>query len=64
MVVSLEEAVASEPSNGSTKVISVESNEMIAFGIIYLRKEYFGLSVVLSFGPLFVPGLSAVLFAD
>ena len=64
VVVSLEEAVASEPSNGSAKVISVESKEMVAFGNVNLRKEYFGLSVVLGVGPLLVPGLNAVLLAD
>ena len=52
---SLEETVAIKPSNGSAKVVSVKSEEMVAFGNIYLRKEYFGLSVVLSVGPLMVP---------
>ena len=61
---SLEEAVASKPSDGSAKVVSVESEEMVAFGNIYLREEYFCLSVVLSFGPLKVPRFKAVLFAD
>ena len=61
---SLEEAVASEPTNGSAKVPSVESEKMIAFGNIYLREEYFGLSIVLSPGPLKVPGFEAVLLAD
>ena len=61
---SLEETVASEPSDGSAKVVPVESEEMIAFGYIYLREEYFCLSVVLSPGPLKVPGFKAVLFAD
>ena len=61
---SLKETVASEPSDGSAKVISVESEEVIAFGNIYLREEYFCLSVVLSFGPLKVPRFKAVLFAD
>ena len=61
---SLEKTMASEPSNGSTKVISIESEEMVAFGNIYLRKEDFGLSVVLGFGPLKVPGFEALLFAD
>ena len=60
----VEKAVASKPSNGSAKVISFESEEMIAFGNIYFRKENFGLSVVLSPGPLKVPGFEAVLFAD
>jgi hypothetical protein len=53
--VSLEKAVTSEPSHGSTKVIPAKSKEMVAFGNIYLREEYFGLSVVLSVGPLMVP---------
>ena len=61
---SLEKTMASEPSNGSTKVISIESKEMVAFGSIYLRKEDFSLSVVLGFGPLKVPGFEAMLFAD
>ena len=61
---SLEEAVASKPTNGSAKVNSVESEKMIAFGNIYLREEYFGLSIVLSLGPLKVPRFKAVLFAD
>ena len=52
---SLEKAVTSEPSHGSTKVIPAKSKEMVAFGNIYLREEYFGLSVVLSVGPLMVP---------
>ena len=49
---SLEETVASEPSDGSAKVFSVKSEEMVAFGNIYLREEYFGLPVVLVVGPL------------
>ena len=61
---SLEETVASKPANGSAKVNSVESEEMIAFGNIYFGKENFGLSVVLSPGPLKVPGFKAVLLAD
>ena len=52
---SLEEAVASKPTNGSAKVSSFESEEMVAFGNIYLREEYFGVSVVLSVGPVMVP---------
>ena len=59
---SLEKAVASKPSNGSAKVISFESEEMVAFGNIYLREEYFGLSVVLGVGPLLVPRFETVLF--
>ena len=61
---SLEEIVASKPADGSATVDSVESEEMIAFGNIYFRKENFGLSVVLSPGPLKVPGFKAVLLAD
>ena len=61
---SLKKTVASKPSNGSAKVISIESEEMVAFGNIYLRKEDFGLSVVLRFGPLKVPRFEAMLFAD
>ena len=61
---SLKKTMASEPSNGSTKVISIESKEMVAFGSIYLRKEDFSLSVVLGFGPLKVPGFEAMLFTD
>ena len=57
---SLEEAVASKPTNGSAKVNSVESEKMIAFGNIYLREEYFGLSIVLSPGPLKVPRFKTV----
>jgi hypothetical protein len=37
---------------------------MIAFGNIYLRKEDFGLSVVMRLGPLKVPRFEAMLFAD
>ena len=61
---SLKKAVASKPPNGSTKVITVESEEMVAFGNVYLREEYFGLSVVLRLGPLEVPRFEAMLFAD
>ena len=61
---SLEKTVASKPSNGSAKVVTFESEEMVAFGSIYLRKEDFGLSVVLSLGPLKVPRFVAMLFAD
>ena len=61
---SLKKTMASEPSNGSTKVISIESEEMVAFGNIYLRKEDFGLSVVLRLGPLKVPRFEAMLFAN
>ena len=61
---SLKEAVASKPPNGSAKVITVESEEMVAFGNVYLRKEDFGLSVVLRLGPLVVPRFKAMLFAD
>ena len=61
---SLKKTVASEPSNGSAKVITIESEEMVAFGNIYLRKEDFGLSVVMRLGPLKVPRFEAMLFAD
>ena len=61
---SLKKTVASEPSNGSAKVVTIESEEMIAFGNIYLRKEDFGLSVVMRLGPLKVPRFEAMLFAD
>ena len=37
---------------------------MIALGNVYLRKEDFGLSVVLRLGPLKVPRFEAMLFAD
>ena len=56
--------MASEPSNGSTKVITVKSEEMVAFGNIYLRKKDFGLSIVLRFGPLEIPSFKAMLFAE
>ena len=56
--------MTSKPSNGPAKVLSIESEEMVTFGSIHLGKEYFGLSVVLSFGPLLVPGLEAMLFAN
>ena len=49
---SLEEAMASKPSDGSAKVVSVKSEKMVAFGNIYLWEEYFSLSVVLRLGPL------------
>ena len=61
---SLEKTVASNPSDRPAKVVSVESEEMVAFGNIYLREEYFCLSVVFSLGPLKVPRFEAVLFAD
>ena len=61
---SLKKTVASKPSNGSAKVITVESEEMVALGNIYLREEDFCLSVVLRLGPLKVPRFEAVLFAD
>ena len=61
---SLKKAVTSEPSNGSTKVITIESEEMVTFSNIYLRKEDFGLSVVLRLGPLKIPRFEAMLFAD
>ena len=61
---SLKKTVASKPSNGSAKVVTIESEEMVAFGSIYLRKEDFGLSVVLRLGPLEVPRFEAMLFAD
>ena len=61
---SLKKTVASKPPNGPAKVIPVESEEMVAFGNIYLRKEDFGLSVVLRLGPLKVPRFEAMLFAD
>ena len=61
---SLKKTVASKPSNGPAKVIPVESEEMVAFGNIYLGKKDFGLSIVLRFGPLEVPRFKAMLFAD
>ena len=61
---SLEKTVASNPSDRPAKVVSVESEEMVAFGNIYLREEYFCLSVVFSLGPLKVPRFEAMLFAD
>ena len=61
---SLEKAVANTPSNGSAKVITIESEEMVAFSNIYLRKEDFGLSVVMRLGPLKIPRFEAMLFAD
>ena len=57
---SLEKTVASNPSDCPAKVVSVESEEMVAFGNIYLGEEYFCLSVVLSFGPLKVPRFKTV----
>ena len=61
---SLKKTMASKPSNGPAKVISFESEEMVAFGNIDLRKEYFSLSVELRPGPLKVPRFVAVLFTD
>ena len=61
---SLKKAVAGEPSYGSAKVVSVESEKMVAFGNIYFREEDFGLSVVLRLGPLKVPRFEAMLFAN
>ena len=59
---SLKKTVASKPTNGSAKVVPVESEEVVAFGNVYLRKEDFGLSVVLRLGPLKVPRFEAELF--
>ena len=39
MVVSVEKAVTSEPSNGSAKVFSVESEEVTTSDRVYLWKE-------------------------
>ena len=61
---SLEKTVASEPSDGSAKVITIESEEVVAFSNVYLRKEDFGLSVVMRLGPLKIPRFEAMLFAD
>ena len=61
---SLKKTMAGEPSYGSAKVVSVEPEEMVAFGNVYLREEDFGLSVVLRLGPLKVPRFEAMLFAD
>ena len=61
---SLEKTVASEPSDGSAKVITIESEEVVAFSNVHLRKEDFGLSVVMRLGPLKIPRFEAVLFAD
>ena len=44
---SVEEAVAREPSNGSAKVVPVECEEVVAFGNVHFRKEIFCLSIVL-----------------
>ena len=44
---SLKKTMAGEPSYGSAKVVSVEPEEMVAFGNVYLREEDFSLSVVL-----------------
>ena len=56
--------MASKPSDGSAKVITIESEEVVAFSNVYLRKEDFGLSVVMRLGPLKIPRFEAVLFAD
>ena len=61
---SLEKTMASKPTNGSAKVISVESEKMVTFSSVNLGKEDFGLSVVLRLRPLKVPRFEAVLFAD
>ena len=52
---SLKKTVASKPSDGSAKVVSVESDEMVAFRNIYLWKEYFCLTTVLRNMPFVVP---------
>ena len=56
--------MASKPSDGSAKVITIESEEMVAFSNIYLRKEDFSLSVVMRLGPLKIPRFEAMLFTD
>ena len=61
---SLKKTMAGEPSYGSAKVVSVEPEEMVAFGNVYLREEDFSLSVVLRLRPLKVPRFKAMLFAD
>ena len=61
---SLKKTMAGEPLYGSAKVVSVEPEEMVAFGNVYLREEDFSLSVVLRLRPLKVPRFKAMLFAD
>ena len=46
--------MSSEPSDGSTKVVSVESEEMSTFDCIHLGED-FGLSAVLRFVPVEIP---------
>ena len=52
---SVEETMASEPSNSPAKVIPVESEKVIAFGSVYFWEEDFCLSIMLGVRPLLVP---------
>ena len=40
---SVKKAMTSEPSEGSTKAVYVESKEVATFGSFHLCEEYFGL---------------------
>ena len=53
---SVEKAMTSELSNGSAKVISVESEKVTTFNRVYLWKENFCLPVMRGVFPLQVPG--------
>jgi hypothetical protein len=53
--VSIEKAMAREPSDGPAKLIPVESEKMIAFGSVHFWEEDFCLSIMLGVSPLLVP---------
>ena len=55
MVMSVEKAVTSEPSSGSAKVFSVESEEVTTSDRVYFGKENFCLPVVRGVVPLQIP---------
>ena len=52
----VKEAMASEPSKGSAKVLPVQSQEVSTFNRVHLWEEYFGLPAVGGVMPLLVPG--------
>ena len=49
---SVQEAVAYKTSDGSAKIVSVESEKMATFDSLYMRKKHFCLSVLFGYGPL------------
>ena len=56
--------MAGEPSNGSAKVISVESEKVTTFDLVYLWEKDFSLPVMSGVVPLQVPGVKAQFFGN